>query len=290
MTSRTVVCWNDSAPADAAAEWALRRAGSGGRRVELFDVVDAADFIDEPLRLERARDLARERLEERRCDLADAYPNARLESHLLVGDPLSLLAEKTRPGTLVVVGTAQRVTPHFTYGWSLGARLASAASGPVAIVPLEEPEVAQGRSGVMVGIDESDISELALRYAAGEAASLGARLKVVHCWQEPLAEDPLVVPSEAFVAYHETVHQELLDHHVRLVKQEHPELHIVPVLLRKHPVTGLRSESDNEFMVVVGSRRLTGWKRAWLGSVSHGLVLTLRAPTVVVGDETETDA
>jgi nucleotide-binding universal stress UspA family protein len=290
MTSRTVVCWNDSAAADAAAEWALRRAGSDGGRVELFDVVDDADFIGEPLRLERARDLASERLDERRYDLADAYPRTHLERRLLVGDPLSLLGEQTRPGTLVVVGTTHRVRPNFTFGWSLGARLATGAAGPVAIVPLEEPEIAQGRSGVTVGVDESEISELALRYAAGEAANLGARLKVVHCWQEPLAEDPLVAPNEAFLAYHERMHQELLDHHVRLVKQEHPRLQIVPELLRKHPVAGLRSESENEFMVVVGSRRLTGWKRAWLGSVSHGLVLTLRAPTVVVGDETETDA
>jgi nucleotide-binding universal stress UspA family protein len=303
MTNRTVVCWNGSKQADAAAEWALRRAESQGAHaegndaegnteadgdtVELFDVVDVAQFLGEPMGLKRASSLEEERLSERLYDLADAHPGIQLESHLLAGDPLSLLTEQTRPDTLVVVGTAHRVTPRFTYGWSLGARLATAAAGPVAIVPLEEAAVSQGRSGVTVGIDGSDIGRLALQYAATEAARLGQRLKVVHCWQEPLADDPVVVPSQDFVAYHETVHRELLDHHVRIVAAAHPELHVVPVLLRKNPVAGLRSESADEYMLVVGSRRLDGWRRAWLGSVSHGLVLTLRAPTVVVGAETK---
>jgi nucleotide-binding universal stress UspA family protein len=44
-------------------------------------------------------------------------------------------------------------------------------------------------------------------------------------------------------------------------------------------------QSEHAFMLVVGSRRLTGWKRAWLGSVSHGLLLDLAAPTAVVGPE-----
>jgi nucleotide-binding universal stress UspA family protein len=286
MKDRTVVCWNGSTAADTAVEWAVRRALRTGGRIELFDIVDTSQFIGEPLRLKRASDMEEERLEERRYDLADDNPGLELESHLQAGDPLALLSEQTRPDTLVVVGTAGRVRPHFTYGWSMGAKLAVTAAGPVAIVPAESPEAASTRSGVTVGVDGSPIGQRALGFAATEAATLKQRLKVVHCWQEPLAEDPLVTPSEDFISYHEAVHQELLDYHVQMAQAAHPDLQVVPMLLRMNPLAGLSSESADELMLVVGSRRLTGWRRAWLGSVSHGLVLALRAPTVVVGAET----
>ena len=81
----------------------------------------------------------------------------------------------------------------------------------------------------------------------------------------------------------------MLNDLVRQAREEHPALTAEPVLLRRSPVAGLRVESEHAFLLVVGSRRLTGWSRAWLGSVSHGLVLDLVAPTILTGAESGDD-
>ncbi|WP_158867399.1 universal stress protein [Leifsonia sp. AG29] len=285
MMRRTVVGWNGSEPAEAALEWALRRSRDAGSTVELLDVVDRDLFLGDPRALDHATTQEETRFAGRVEALTTSHPGALSGHTLLVGDPLELLAQQAGADTLVVVGTAHRAGPRGRYGWSLGSRLATGAGGAVAIVPAEPSGRMRGRSGVVVGIDGSDIGRVALDVAATEAEALGQPLIVVHCWQQPLAEEPLIVPDDEFVDSQQAAHQELLDDHVQGLAQKRPGLEVRPVLLRQNPVSGLRSRSQDAFLLVVGSRRLTGWRRAWLGSVSHGLILDLAAPTMVVGPE-----
>lgn len=286
MPARTMVCWNGSTGSEAALSWALRRARDTGSTIELFDVVEYALYLGDRAALDRATEQEEDRLDSRVDELQTTHPGAVTSHELLVGDPLEVLTAQTHGDTLVVVGTRHRVGPRFRYGWSLGARLATAAAGPVAVIPVEEQEEAATRSGVVVGVDGSAIGRLALEFAAAEAEALGQPLKIVHCWVAPLSEQPLVVPDDEFITSQETERRELLDDHERVVREGHPALTVTSVLLRQNPISGLRVESEHASMLVVGSRRLTGWKRSWLGSVSHGLVLDLAAPTVVVGEET----
>ncbi|WP_431218969.1 zinc-binding alcohol dehydrogenase family protein [Leifsonia xyli] len=286
MLERTVTCWNGSDASEAALDWALRRSRDTGTTIEVFDVIDRALFEGDPAALERASVQEEQRLAARLDDIAATDPSAVAASALLVGDPLDVLSEQTRPDTLVVVGTSRRTAPRMRYGWSLGARLATTASGPVAIVPTEDQDAARTRSGVVAGVDGSEIAARALEFAAAEAAALGEPLTVVHCWQEPLADEPLVVPDDEFVDSQQLAHQQLLDDQVQRIRAAYPDLTVEPVLLRRHPVAGLAAGSERARLLVVGSRRLTGWERTWLGSVSHGVVLHLAAPTVIVGPET----
>lgn len=286
MPARTVVCWNGSAASEAALAWALRRSRDAGSTIELFDVVDYALFLGDDNARDRATEQEEDRLASRVEDLEASRPGVVAGSELLVGDPLDLLTKQTRGDTLLVVGTRHRVGPRFRYGWSMGSHLATAADGAVAVIPVEEDEAARARAGVVVGVDGSEVGRLALAYAATEAEALGQPLKIVHCWVAPLSEQPLVVPDDAFITSQETQRQELLDDHVRAAREAHPGLAVTSVLLRQNPISGLRVESEHAAMLVVGSRRLTGWKRAWLGSISHGLLLDLAAPTIVVGHGT----
>ncbi|MEN2736554.1 universal stress protein [Microbacterium sp. X-17] len=287
MTDRTVVCWDGSTGAEAALAWALRRARDEGSTVELFDVVNVGTFLGDDAALDRATEQEEDRLDSRVEELAASHPGLVSGAELLVGDPLEVLTAQTRADTLVVVGTRHRVGPRVRYGWSLGSRLATAAAGPVAVIPVEEGEAAAARTGVVVGVDGSAVGRLALEYAAREAEDLRQPLTVVHCWVAPLSEQPLVVPDDQFVTSQESERQDLLDDHVRTVRAAHPGLVVHAALLRQNPISGLRIQSEHASLLVVGSRRLTGWKRTWLGSVSHGLILDLAAPTVVVGQDTQ---
>lgn len=285
MIEHTVVGWNDTAASEAALNWALGRAGSQRSSLSVLDIVDRGLFLGDDGALERATANAEKRLEARVAEIARTHPDAVSDSDLVVGDPLSFLAAQTQPDTLVVVGTARRLGPRVRYGSSLGPRLATIADGPVAIVPVEDAEAAQARSGVVVGVDGSEAARLALELGADEASRMEQTLLVVHCWQEPLAGERLVVPDEEFVHSQQAAHQELLDAQVRAVREAHPQLRVESTLLRQNPISALRASSERSRMLVVGSRQLTGWKRTWLGSVSHGLILDLAAPTVVVGAE-----
>ncbi|WP_020076790.1 universal stress protein [Cryocola sp. 340MFSha3.1] len=289
MLKRIVVCWNGSAGSEAALAWALRLSHGTGLPIEIFDVVERSLFVGDEGALERATTQEEQRLALRLEELAADHPGAVTASALLVGDPLEVLSEQTTIAALVVVGTAHRVGPRLRYGRSLGARLATAATGPVAIVPVEDPAAARQRSGIVVGVDGSAVASRALEFAAAQAVTLRQTLRVVHCWQEPLAQEPLIVPDDDFADSLEAAHRQLLDTLVRQAREEHPALTAEPVLLRRSPVAGLRLESEHAFLLVVGSRRLTGWSRAWLGSVSHGLVLDLAAPTLLIGAESGDD-
>ena len=286
MPERTIVCWNGSDASEAALAWALRRSRDSGATIGIVDVVEYALYLGDSAALDRATEQEQQRLDARVAELRGSHPGAVAAAELLVGDPLEILTARTGGDTLVVVGTRHRVGPRVRYGWSLGSRLATAAAGPVAVIPVEEAEAADARTGVVVGIDGSDIGRLALAFAAEEAEALGTSLTIVHCWVAPLSEQPLVVPDDEFVTSQESERRELLDDHERSVRDTRPGLAVRSVLLRQSPISGLRVESEHAAMLVVGSRRLTGWKRTWLGSVSHGLILDLAAPTVVVGDGT----
>jgi len=285
MLERTVVCWNGTPASGAALEWALRRAEARAERIEVVDVVDRSLFEGDRAALERATVQEEERFDALLRDAEARRPGIVEASALLVGHPVELLAGQAGPRTLLVVGSSRRTGPRVRYGWSLGARLATATTGAVAVVPEEEEAVAAARSGVVVGVDGSAEGERAMVVAADEAERLGQPLKVVHCWREPLADEPLIVPDEDFVDEHQSAHRDLLDDQLRRLGESRPGLHPDSVLLRRRPVAGLRQESERAFMLVVGTRRLTGWRRAWLGSVSHGALLELAAPTVVVGPD-----
>lgn len=286
MPARTVVCWNGSEAAEAALAWALRRFRASGAAIAIVDVVEYALYLGDSAALDRARSQEQDRLDARTGELDGSDPGAVVSAELLVGDPLELLTARADGETLLVVGTRHRIGPRVRYGWSLGSRLATAAAGAVAVVPVEEDEAAAERQGVVVGVDGSETGRRALAFAAAEAEKLGASLTIVHCWVAPLAEQPLVVPDDEFVTSQESERRELLDDHERTVRDAHPGLAVHSVLLRQNPISGLRLESEHAAMLVVGSRGLTGWKRTWLGSVSHGLILDLAAPTIVVGDGT----
>jgi nucleotide-binding universal stress UspA family protein len=154
-------------------------------------------------------------------------------------------------------------------------------TGPLVIVPAGSPaDEAAGR--VVVGVDGSDSSGRALRWALAEARLRHARVDVVHAWQPPyivpapyagMALDPEPV---------EKVARELLD---RLVDAE--ELGRQPVPVERIAVRGTAARAvldtaQGADLVVLGSRGLGGFAGLILGSVTHHVAHHASCPLVVV--------
>jgi nucleotide-binding universal stress UspA family protein len=131
---------------------------------------------------------------------------------------------------------------------------------------------------VVVGVDGSESSRRALRWAARQAELTGAALQVVHAWDVPSAYGYVPVveldwEAEARAELARTVKDALGAEHAG-------ELH--GELVRGHAAESLLAASEGADLLVVGSRGRGGFAGMLLGSVSQYLVTHARCPVVVI--------
>ena len=137
---------------------------------------------------------------------------------------------------------------------------------------------------ILVGIDGSEDSRTALRWAAGIACALALPLKVVQAWQYPsdaiLALGRLELPSPHRAEEH-------LEVQLRLLVEEEvgADTANVTMTVARGPAAGvlLREAGRRTRLAVVGSRGLGGFKGLLLGSVSRQLIEHATCPVTVVG-------
>jgi nucleotide-binding universal stress UspA family protein len=285
MSERTVVAWDGAEPAVAALHWAIDREFDRNGAIDLVHVVDDTTVSSDYLATERMLARAHEKVDAEAMRIHHRAPKMVLTTHILRGDPYEVLRTFTAPDALVVVGTGLREGFRTKYGWSLGARLAAAAQGPIVIVPADT--VSEGRSGVVVGIDGTHVGDLALRFAAREASRRGETLHVVHAWMEPLAWQQGVVPNDDLIDSLERAHQDVLDKALEIIATEHPSVTVAAHLLREDPAIALLRLAGPAALLVVGTRQRRGLSRMWLGSVSHTVILDIVSPTAIISPEEE---
>lgn len=163
--------------------------------------------------------------------------------------------------------------------------LIAGAGRPVAIVP---DGLAESGAGIVVGVDESDVSARALAFAAAEADRQGVPLTALAAWEPvPIGAEPGIdmwtgpMPidlSEATAA--------LLERMLEPVRRSHPGLDIRARVEVGSAAQAIADASEHAALTVVGSHGRTGLTRLLLGSVSEQVVDEVvdhvRVPTVVV--------
>jgi len=129
---------------------------------------------------------------------------------------------------------------------------------------------------IVVGIDGSENSEIALRWALDEAETHGARVRAVLTWthlgQGGSGFGPLTTEADA---------QRVLDDTVARVAGERNGL-VTTVVVNDLPVRALLEQAEQGAMLVVGSRGIGGIKGMLMGSVSRTVVERSKVPVVVV--------
>lgn len=140
----------------------------------------------------------------------------------------------------------------------------------------------------IVGLDGSDGSASALRWASELAQQRDERVTPIAAWHVPFpiwlmtgrrAVDVDRLGIEAEVAVHAA---EAVD------KIEHASVVDEPRVLEGHPASTLLEMAGPDTPVVVGRRGISELKHRLLGSVSHYLVTHSTGPVVVVPDDWET--
>ena len=134
---------------------------------------------------------------------------------------------------------------------------------------------------VVVGVDGSETSKDALRWAALNAEATRSKLRVVMCWRVPgtpygyLAPVPpnLDIAGDAKVA---------LDNIVEEVLGQVPRVPVSTVIVEGPAATDLLEEASDADLLVVGNRGHGALVGMLLGSVSEYCVTHAPCPVVVV--------
>ncbi len=138
---------------------------------------------------------------------------------------------------------------------------------------------------IVVGVDGSDGSVDALRWALAEATLRGATVDVIHSWHYPYAAYTEITGMAAGVVTGEDLEQlgkEVLRLSVDLAGAESSGVEVTPVLVQGAAAATLLEAAKGADMLVVGSRGHGGFTGLLLGSVSQHVIHHAPCPAVVV--------
>jgi nucleotide-binding universal stress UspA family protein len=162
---------------------------------------------------------------------------------------------------------------------------------------MTDASVGTGRA-VVVGVDGSDDSLVAVDLAAAEAELRHLPLEIVHGFVPPLLTGPTApVPPDLPAAGAEMPAAELRRHAERLlhdaaarVRASHPELSMISRLRDGLPAGVLTAASHQATLVVVGHRGRGGFPGMLAGSVGVQLAAHAASPVIVARGQARPDA
>lgn len=188
--------------------------------------------------------------------------------------PAQLLIGLSRHASMVVVGHRGRGcgSPLGDLRSAVASAVTAHARGTVAVIRAGLHPAAQP-APVVVGVDGSTASTVALGLAFEEAALRNAPLEVVRA----LPPEPTAGESADF----DTAARELHDW-VRHWHDAHPRLSVSAMVAPAHPITALIDASQRASLLVVGARGVGGGQGRPVGSVSQQLVHLAACPVLVV--------
>lgn len=133
---------------------------------------------------------------------------------------------------------------------------------------------------IVVGVDGSETSKEALRFALAEARLRGCSVRAVHAWQYPVSDAWAGMPVNIYDVVEENAKAQL-DGVVAEVAGEGAK-EVEQVVVVGAAASALIDNSQDAELLVVGSRGLGGFRGLLLGSVSQQCVHHATCPVVVI--------
>jgi nucleotide-binding universal stress UspA family protein len=279
MTGTIVVGVEGTEPSRVALRWSMKRAAETGSDVRLVTVVDS-EWAGVGARILEDIHADAERLLEREAEYARSIaPDVPVDTELREGDLMDELIAASEGCDLIAVGTHKTGFIHGKVFGSRSLQLAAAAHSPVAIVPQTSR---RDGAGIVVGVDESDASRSAIRFAAAEAERSRQPLIFVRASDAPdLPEDRNDEQRERD-RYFEQQTKSILSDSREIAKSVGPSVDVRARSVRRPAAEALLDSSASADLLVIGSSRRNGSAGRMLGSVSHDVLINLVGPTIVV--------
>lgn len=132
---------------------------------------------------------------------------------------------------------------------------------------------------VIVGVDGSDTSKQALRWAARLAPALNCSIEVITAWEFPV----IVTMAGGGVLPGTWVPEDDAKEVLRsTVSEVLPGTEVKSLVVEGHPANVLLEASKDAEMIIIGSRGLGGFRGALLGSVSSAVSQHAKCPVLVI--------
>ncbi|MCX4552863.1 universal stress protein [Streptomyces sp. NBC_01387] len=131
---------------------------------------------------------------------------------------------------------------------------------------------------VTVGLDSTSEALSAAHWAAQEAESRHATLRVLHAWV-PVPEDPA---RQAVEGDRNDWPQWIVDRARRVIEERYPGLSVMEDLIAEDPAHALLEAAGESELLVLGSRDMAPLASYFLGDIGLHVVARAGCPTVLV--------
>ena len=292
VESRIIVGVDGSEQSQAALGWALGQAELVGADLVLAhtwnpdsyatpamagvvpDMIQAGALNDE------AEDLAQAWLDDLVAATA-ARTTASVSGVLASGSPAGHILDLSAQATMVVVGNRGRGGLRSALLGSTSQQIAHHAQCPVVVV---RDSAAATANQVVVGVDGSPTSLVALREAFAQAKLRGASLLMVHAWSTSFA-GTLGISGQYFDRVRASEVDEgwaLLNQSLAELKATDQSVEIIERLEQGSPAAAIIEASKEAVLTVVGSRGRGGFAGLVLGSVSGSVLAHADSAVMVI--------
>jgi nucleotide-binding universal stress UspA family protein len=207
---------------------------------------------------------------------AEAHPGVTVAGTLLDGPAAITLWEQSRHAALVVLGNRGLGGFADLLAGSTSVAVTAHAHCPVVVVRGEDR---RADAPVLVGVDGSAGSLLALRYAFEQAADRRVPLRVIRSWAAPAARRSTPdFDLEDITASERAMLKAVLSGW----REKYPDVAVTTDVVADNASSALIEASRDARLVVVGSRGRGGFRGLLLGSVSQQLLHHSHCPVAVI--------
>ena len=265
-----------------ALEWAARRAEREGDELTLLAVADPAVARESGVEASALADACQRALGEALALLNERYPGVRAATSLVEGKIVEGIIGAAASHDMVVLGSHHGATVGEAVGGAKGLRVSVSTVAPTVVVPSDWDPASAGE-GVVVGVGPDKVSERAVAFGVREALAAGQPLELVSAWGlPPVLTRPAEVLGGGLAPVGEQFQRDL-DARAERLSAENPGLSVSGRAVEgSSPARTLVECSAGRSLLVLGTHSRSTLGRALFGSVTHGVLLDLKVPAVVV--------
>lgn len=284
-----IVGIDGSRDSERALDWAATTASLTGRDLEIVHALDIptptgiyANARVSPTSTAELQKFSQDLLDIASRRAAEVAPDVRIETRTQIGSPTNVLVDASGDAAAVVVGS-RGLGAFESFIGSVSIRVATRAGCPVFVIPDQGVDATPG-GPIVVGVDDSDFSVAALRFALNEAVLRKTSVRAVTAYQLPMVTvplDPGVITSfeldehDRAMATIEKVLEQARTDQTKGVETE-------AVAVQGPTVESILRHAGDAQMIVVGSHGRGPVRRLLLGSVSRRLLNDADRPVAVV--------